>query len=100
MTREGSFVHNMKKIINSSQMKSINRQVTEKGNITISTIERTIKWLTNVFFVKLRINKNLLSIGMIVDKGLTLMFDSQKCLIFNSSTFNEIIVGRFYISTN
>lgn len=72
----------------------------EKGNVSISTIEGTIKWLTNVLYVKLRINKNLLSIGMIVDKGLTLMFDSQKCLVLNSSTLNEIIVERFYISTN
>jgi hypothetical protein len=74
--------------------------VKEKGNVSISTIEGTIKWLTNVLYVKLRINKNLLSIGMIVDKGLTLMFDSQKCLVLNSSTLNEIIVERFYISTN
>jgi hypothetical protein len=72
----------------------------EKGNVTISTIERTIKWLTNVFYVKLRINKNLLLIGMIVDKALTLMFDFQKCLVFSSSTLNEIIVERFFISTN
>ncbi len=72
----------------------------EKGNVTISTIEQTIKWLTNVFYVKLRINKNLLLIGMIVDKALTLMFDFQKCLIFSSSTLNEIIVERFFISTN
>jgi hypothetical protein len=74
--------------------------VKEKGNVNISTIEGTIKWLTNVLYVKLRINKNLLSIGMIVDKGLTLMFDSQKCLVLSSSTLNEIIVERFYISTN
>jgi hypothetical protein len=43
----------------------------EKGNVNISTIEWTIKWLSNVLYVKLRINKNLLLIGMIVDKGLT-----------------------------
>jgi hypothetical protein len=74
--------------------------VKEKGNVNISSIEGTIKWLINVLYVKLRINKNLLLIGMIVDKGLTLMFNSQKCLVLNSSTLNEIIVERFCISTN
>ncbi len=61
-----------------------------KGKIKLSFSFGKIKAISNVLCVP-NLSKKLLSIGMIINKGNIMVFDSKKCLVINNGDPNIIV---------
>jgi hypothetical protein len=62
-----------------------------KRKATLSSTSLKIKTISDVLYVP-GFMKNLLSIGMIVDRGHIVVFDSNKCLIIQNKDPHTIVV--------
>jgi hypothetical protein len=60
-----------------------------KGDVNLSSTFG-IKKIIDVLYV-LGVTKNLLSVGMIVDKGYPIMFDVQQCILTKTIQLNKVI---------
>lgn len=67
------------------------RGVYGKRKATLSSTSLKIKTISDVLYVP-GFMKNLLSIGMIVDRGHIVVFDSNKCLIIQNKDPHTIVV--------
>ncbi len=70
-----------------------------KRNVDFTTPLGEIKTISNVLYIP-SMKKSLLSIGTIVDRGYTILFDAKKCTMVNPKKPNSIVAHGNIVPKN